>query len=265
VRRVPAPQTNGAQAIRRAVDVVRVVAQIQGSGATLSRVARATGLNVSTTFRILRSLTEERLLRYDPAEQSYYIGPLTFELGLAASAEAQVQAAWRDTIDEIARKTRMTTYLVARSDTEGVCLLCVEGSTALRAVPAKVGQRTPLGMGSASLALLSSLDDAEIARIIADLGGRLDQFPGGTGTPERILKRVQTTRRRGFAIVDGILSPGVTGIGVAVLPHLGMTQLAISVAGASTALNRAAAAKMASIVLNAITARRRARGEGAIP
>jgi DNA-binding IclR family transcriptional regulator len=197
VRRAPAPQTNGAQAIRRAVDVVRVVAQVQGSGATLSRVARATGLNVSTTFRILRSLTEERLLRYDQAEQSYYVGPLTFELGLAASAEAQVQAAWRETIDEIARKTRMTTYLVARSDTEGVCLLCVEGSTALRAVPAKVGQRTPLGMGSASLALLSSLDDPEIARIIADLGGRLDQFPGGTGTPERILKRVQTTRRRG--------------------------------------------------------------------
>jgi len=70
--------TAGAQAIRRAMDVVRAVAQMQRTGATLSRVVKATGLNRSTVFRILRSLTEERMLRYDERERHYYLGLLAF-------------------------------------------------------------------------------------------------------------------------------------------------------------------------------------------
>jgi DNA-binding IclR family transcriptional regulator len=250
-------RTDGAQAIRRSLNVVRVVAQIQRSGATLSRVARATGLNTSTAFRILRSLTEERMLRYSENEQSYYVGPLAFELGLAASGEAQIQTSWRDTIEHIARQTRLTTHLVARSDNEGALLICVHGSTALRAVPAEVGQRVPLGMGSASLALLAALEDDEIDSVIASLGPRLDLYPGGTGKPDRILKRVQLTRRRGYAVVDGILSPGITGIGIAVPQKRGplernTTQLAVSVAGVSSTLNPKAVEKLAAVVLAAV-------------
>ena len=74
-QRSPSP-SKGTQAIDRALDIVRVVAQVQRSGATLSRIARISGLNITTTFRILRSLTENRMLRYDAAEQNYYIGPL---------------------------------------------------------------------------------------------------------------------------------------------------------------------------------------------
>ena len=46
----------GAQAIRRAMDVVRAVTQFQRSGATLSRVAGATGLSTSTAHRNGRRL-----------------------------------------------------------------------------------------------------------------------------------------------------------------------------------------------------------------
>ena len=155
---------SGAQAIRRAVEVVRTVAQMQRSGASLSRVARATGLSTSTSFRILRSLTEERLLRYSDIDR-WYVGPLAFELGLAALTEAQVQTSWRDAVDHIARETRLTTYLMARSDNDAVCLLCVQGSTVLRAMPVEVGQRLPLGVGAGSLAILATLDDEEIQRI----------------------------------------------------------------------------------------------------
>lgn len=62
-------ETSGAQAIRRAMDVVRAVAQFQRTGATLSRVASVTGLSTSTTHRMLRSLTEERMLRHDEIQR----------------------------------------------------------------------------------------------------------------------------------------------------------------------------------------------------
>ena len=66
--------TTGAQAIRRAVEIVRTVAQLQRSGASLSRIARAVGLSTSTTFRILRSLTEERLLTASPDVLALFAG-----------------------------------------------------------------------------------------------------------------------------------------------------------------------------------------------
>src|SRR5262245_22532653 len=190
----------GAQAIRRAMDVVRTVAQFQRSGASLSRVAHATGLSTSTAFRILRSLTEERLLRYDELDRGYYVGPLAFELGLAAFSEAQIQTSWRDAVDHVARQTRLTTYLIVRAGSEAVCLLCVQGLTAIRAMPMDVGQRLPLGIGAGSLAILATLDDEEIRHILSAHGSRLDLFPGGRPETEQILKRIDITRQQGFSV-----------------------------------------------------------------
>ena len=252
----------GAQAIRRALEVVRAVAQIQRSGASLSRVAHATGLSTSTAFRILRSLSEERLLRYDDAGRCYRVGPLAFELGLAALSEAQVRANWRDAIDYIARETRHTTYLMGRSDSEAVCLLCVQGSTAIRAMPVDVGQRLPLGIGAGSLAILSNLDDEEIGVIMAANASRLDLFPGGRLQAKKIPQRIELTRRRGYAVSSGTVALGVVGVGVAVPSQDGLAQLAISVSTVGNKIDPAEAKQIASIIsatIEAVSAGTRAK------
>jgi DNA-binding IclR family transcriptional regulator len=247
-----AATTGGAQAIRRAVDVLRAVAQLQLSGATLSRVARATHLTTSTAFRILRTLTEDRLLRYDAFGRSYHIGALAYELGLAASMDVQVQTQWRSTVDEVARVTQLTTYLMARSDNDAVCLLCAQGSTALRAVPMDLGQRLPLGVGAGSLAILASLDDGEIARILAAERSRLEVFPGGKALPERILERVALTRRQGFAFSDGVVATGAMGLGLAIPALNGPTQLAVSVSAVAGTVNITSFKKIAAFMRGAI-------------
>lgn len=240
--------TTGAQAIRRAIDVVRLVAQIQRSGANLSRVAGAAGLSTSTAFRILQALTEERLLRYDHAERCYYVGPLAFELGLAASAETRVPTRWRDAVDRIARETRLTTYLMARSDRDAVCLLCAQGTTALRAMPMEVGQRLPLGVGAGSLAILATLDDSEVQRIVTAQALRLELFPDGKARPERILKAVEITRREGFAVSSGVVASGTIGVGVVLPPGQGLTQLALSVSAVASTINPTELGKIASVI-----------------
>jgi DNA-binding IclR family transcriptional regulator len=226
----------GAQTIRRACEVVRVVAQLQRSGASLTRVARATGLKTSTAYRILRALTEEHMLRYDKPRRCYRLGMLAFELGLAVSSEAQVPPVWREVVEQIARETRLTTYLVARSINDGVFLMCVEGTSAVRAIPMEVGQRLPLGVGASSLAILSTLDDEEVERIVSAHKSRLNVFPTGRPSPERIRKWVEQTRRQGFAVSAGTVVPGVTGIGVPILPHQEPAELAISVSAVTSTL-----------------------------
>ncbi len=238
----------GAQAIRRAMDVLRAVAQFQRTGATLSRIAAATGLSTSTTHRILRSLTEERMLRHDEPTRCYFLGLLAFELGLATQAESQVQPYWRETIEQIARQTRLTTYLIARSDCQAVCLLCVQGSMAIRAMPIEVGQRLPLGIGAGSLAILATLDDAEIGEIMAGNEAHLRLFPGDGEQAEAILSRVRQARDAGFAVSSGSVANGLVGVGVPVLPRRGVLQLAISVSAVADVIDPGEARHIASLI-----------------
>jgi len=238
----------GAQAIRRAMRVIRAVAQIQRTGATLSRIAALTALSSSTAHRILHSLTEERMLRQDGATKRFFLGPLAFELGLAAQAEHPVGAYWRETIERLAERTRLTSYLMVRSDCEAVCFICVQGSAVIRAVPMEPGQRLPLGIGAGSLAMLAALDDAEIMEVMALNEARLKAFPGEAANRDAIWERVRTTRELGFALSAGSVSPGVVGIGVPVPPEGGLMQLAISVSAVVETMDPDEARRIASLI-----------------
>ena len=240
------------QSIRRAVEVIRAIARIQRSGATLTRVVQATGLKRTTAFRILQSLTEERLLQYDRADHCYGVGQLAFELGLAAPARARTLAAWQRVVDRVAWETHLTTYLVARSDDEAVFLQCVPAVGRFGVESLEIGQRLPLGVGASSLAILASLRDEEVGRIICAHGARRDALLCGKMTVPGISKSIERTRREGFALSSGDVLPGVTGVGVAVLPRVDMDQIAISVSAAAAAINAGEARRVASVIRNAI-------------
>jgi len=242
----------GAQAIRRAMDVIRAIARLQRSDASLSRVAHATGLNQSTAFRILKSLVEERMLYYDEVARTYHLGVLAFELGLAAGGKSRVQEFYLPAVEEIAARTRLTTYLMARSDTEAVCLLCKEGAAVIRAKPIEVGQRLPLGIGGGSVAILATLDDDEIKEVLAAQEYDFDLFPGGRDEMARILDRVEGVRQNGYSISSGSVASGVCGIGVPVLPQRGLMQLAVSVSAVTDVVTPQEAKTIAGIIKSAI-------------
>ncbi len=252
---MPDNSQSGAQAIRRAIGVIRAIAQFQRSGATLSRIASATGLSTSTAHRILRTLVDERMLRHDEAARTYHLGLLAFELGLATQAESQVQPYWRETIEDIARRTRLTTYLMARSDCEAVCLLCEQGSMRIRAIPIEVGQRLPMGIGAGSLAILATVADDELPAIMAANEARLRQFPGAGNQAAQILERVAGARQAGFAVSSGSVADGLVGVGVAVLPRRGLLQLAISVSAVADVMDANEARHIAGIIAAGIRKR----------
>ena len=242
----------GAQAIRRAMDVVRTVGRLQRLDATLAKVAQATGLNQSTAFRILRSLTEERMLYYDEERRTYYLGVLAFELGLATAGRSRVQQVLLPVVEEVARRTRLTTYLMARSDTEAVCLLCVEGAAVIRAKPIELGQRLPLGIGAGSMAILSTCDDDEADSIIAAQESNYRLYPSGEEIVPLIRQRMAQTRRNGFAMTSGSVARGVSGVGIPIQPRRGLLQLAISVSAVIDEMDEGEARKFALIMQSAL-------------
>jgi DNA-binding IclR family transcriptional regulator len=244
--------SDGAQAIHRAVDVLRAVVLMQGNGATLMRISRATNLSRSTTFRILRTLADERLLAFDAERHLYSIGPLAYEIGLATSGQSQLTERWDACLHRINRASGLTTYLIARSGTDIVCLASVQGSTIVRAIPMRVGQRAPLGIGAGSLAILSSLEDEEIDAVLKANVNKVKAYSNGKLTPQILLERVKRTRAKGYACSTGTLAQGVTGIGLVIDDNGNFTRLAISVAIAGTEISEKEQARIVTLMRDAI-------------
>ncbi|MDE2410701.1 MAG: helix-turn-helix domain-containing protein [Sphingomonadales bacterium] len=237
--RVAGPSSaEGTQALGRAIDVLRAVARIQRFGASLAAITRATGLSRTTAFRIVHFLCDQRLLGCDQATGHYSIGPLAFELGLAAG-DGGLVASWRPQLDRLSRLSGMTAYLVGLSGTEVVCLARAEADTILRAVPLVVGQRLPLGVGAGSLALLAALDDDQVSAMIAANARGLHGRDGARLTPSALRARIDEARRAGFAISENLVAEGVCGIGIALPTTDALAPMAISVAAPRASLDLA--------------------------
>jgi DNA-binding IclR family transcriptional regulator len=254
---------HGAQALRRGISVVRIVARLQRRNATLREIAREAVLPKSTTFRLLRSLCEERMLTFDDGTLSYCVGPLAYELGLATPEVSRVGRGWTPLLQSIAGAVGATAFLMARSDLDAVCVGQVQPLAAIRAVPLEIGDRLPLGLGPAGLAILSALEDDEVELILRSNRDALKLY-GPRATVDFIRKGVEATRRDGFGYTEGTfgypLRPrlaGVIGVGLVVSnPQLDHAPLAISVALVGAGLDDAARRRIVRVMQRELAAAR---------
>jgi DNA-binding IclR family transcriptional regulator len=121
-----------------------------------------------------------------------------------------------------------------------------------RGYPCQLGRRLPLGVGAASMALLASLDDEEIAQIIAVQREKSSIFPCMKAEKERVLINIERTRRKGYAVSLGAVTPGVSGVGVLVPTPPGVKPLAIGLSGIPESESGQRASRLAAIISAAI-------------
>lgn len=221
-------KVDGTQAIRRAAATLRQIGQSVPQGGDLSAISEAVQLPRSTTHRILQGLVEEELISYDKKARRYFVGRLTYELGLAATGEALGIGHWRPFVDNVARRTGATTYLMGRSGIEATCLMKAESSSVIRVIPVDLGQRRYLGIGAGATALLAALDAVESDRIIRTIAPYLGQY--SSLTEEGVRSMVDETRRTGIAVSRGNVTENVIGIGMAIREGDAPPRLALSLA-----------------------------------
>ena len=85
------PTTAGAQSMRRALNLLRLLAEHHEDGITLTEVLSASGLERSTAHRLLSSLVEERFAERDPDSKAYRLGIDAMQLGFAAMRRAPTE------------------------------------------------------------------------------------------------------------------------------------------------------------------------------
>jgi DNA-binding IclR family transcriptional regulator len=238
------PTSDGAQSIRRAITLLRLIARRGRSGAHLSELAQLAGLTPSTARRMLKCLLEHRMALQVEEGRKYMIGPLVAELALVSPNKDRVLERWHPVVQRISEAVRATTYLVMRSDLDVVVVDGVDGGDYIRAVPFTIGQRYPLGVGAGSIAMLASQDAEQIEEILASNANQYRRYD--ERSPERIRAIVARAREDDYAFTSHERRmPGVCGIGVAVPSSEGPPILAISVATVAERLTVPVRAKLA--------------------
>jgi DNA-binding IclR family transcriptional regulator len=242
-----AKNQDGAQSIHRTIAILRVVAKYNQTGANLSKIARNIDLPPSTTHRILSVLVEEGMACYDQLTKLYNLGIGLYLLGSEAR-QYQIRDLYRDSLERIAKKTMDTAFLVVKLGYDVLCIDRVVGSNEIKVLTFDVGGRRPLGVGAGSLAVLASLPDDEIQRIIHHNRRRYEVFKGFS--PEELDKMIRFYRKNGYSVNS--VTPHIISIGVCLQDKHGNQLGALSVSGISSKMEKERQKEIARLIQSEI-------------
>lgn len=181
---------------------------------TLSQLARRTGLNVSTAYRILRTLTATGVLYRHEGEERYVAGPMLLAMAGAIHGTGgfgRVMEALRD----LAADTGESASLGVR---DGDCLAVIFAVPApqLPRFEHRPGTRINIHCSAMGKAILAFGPEAEMRRRVAGLGVLQPATPHSLTDPAALLDDLAAVRQAGRAISRNAHTIGVTSLAVAI-------------------------------------------------
>lgn len=190
----------GAQALHRAIHLLRLVASNTQDGIRLTDIASETKLTTPTVHRLLKALVNEKLLVKNKRSNHYHLGSLIYELGLASAQQFHVVDIYAPVLKILAHKTNSTAVLWAKSDSDAVCIIKEKNGSNLDIPSIFTGCRVPLGAYSGGAAILSALPEAEMEKVLQINAPRFQWYEGLT--VENVKERYHTSRQNGYTSMD---------------------------------------------------------------
>ena len=209
-------------AVQNAAAILRLLAE-GGRPLGATQIARAAGLNVSSAFNILRTLTHEGLLSFDPEAKTYRIGMGMMEFA-APLLGANPADLIRPMVEEIAREHAVMVGLWRITADERLVL--IDRFAAPRIVQATLaaGARLPVFAGATGrcYAAAAGLDEAAARRGYDSVRW---QRPRGF---DAFWRDVEEARRTGTARDRGELFTGLEIVGAVARDAGGAPRLSLS-------------------------------------
>lgn len=184
------------RSLEKAIKVLNLLAS-QDEPQGVREITKKLGLNVSTVFHILATLSSYGFVRQEK-DQKYSLGIRLFELGNLFFKKLRLGDIVAPFMTKLMVKTGETVQLSTYDSGEKVCLAMARSPQAVSTV-AYVGRRELLHKSAAGKAILAYLPPKKVDQIIKEKG--LPRYTEKTITsPEKLKQELTKIRKQGFAI-----------------------------------------------------------------
>ena len=225
----------GAQSVRRALAVLRLVATGQDRGLRLTDIAQMSGLTAPTAHRLLQVLMDETAVEQAPDSRRYRIGHEITLLGLARPGGLALRTVAESYLSALSAQLGDTIFLSVKHGADSVCIARYLGSHPIQVLSIDIGARRPLGASVSGIALLSGLAPREAAALTQANAARLQ----GLGrSVKQVLVSVEAARRQGYVYAAQGVMPGTSALAIPIADASGSVVGAISLATLSARLDR---------------------------
>lgn len=202
-----------APAVTRALRILGLLQESRGVPQNLSELARALGAAKSSTSNICAVLEEGGMIRR--AEGGYLLGLRTAELGGAFTAGFNQVREFYAVVESIPDLRGEVVQIAVRDGLDALYLARHEGREHRLGTP--LGSRLPLIHSGTGTAILSTLGDDEVERVLA----RADFSPTtehSAPDAETVRRKLAETRARGYALDRGESFGGILGVAAPLTP-----------------------------------------------
>jgi DNA-binding IclR family transcriptional regulator len=237
----------GTQSLRRAALLLRELSTRQSGGWTLTELATQCGLDRTTTHRMLEAMTREGLVHRPEGTRNYLLGPVVFELGLAAARRFDPRIACAAQLRRLRDRTSDTVFLNLRSGLDTVCFERLDGDAAPRALLVVVGARRTMVATAGGVAMIMAMPPLERRRVVRACLSALRR--ADAAHREGIARMLQRSEAAGYGLNCDDITPGISAVGVAILDERGTPFAAISVAATTKRLDERRCAKILDLIV----------------
>lgn len=201
-----------------------------GRPRTLTQLSAESGMSVSTTFRLLATLSAHSLLERDRGDGKYRLGLAVLEMARSYLEGNDLRRVALPVLERLRDETGETVHLGILDDMEVVYLEKLHGHHAIGLMSSRVGGRSPAYCTGLGKVLLAHRDPHEVERHFEANG--LKSFTSNTlRTVPDLMQHLESVRAQGYGLDDGEHEPEVRCVAAPVFELSGQAVAAVSVSG----------------------------------
>ncbi|MEG3791595.1 SMP-30/gluconolactonase/LRE family protein [Lysobacter sp. CCNWLW3] len=220
----------GAQALSKGLSLLSLIAEAPHP-LRFGDLMRYSGMPKSTLHRMLQTLIDFRLIRFEEGSQTYRLGLRLFEMAHRVWSEFDLRSAAEPELLRLRELAQETTRLGVLDGAEVLIIDQRDHIQAMRMANG-VGSRLSAGASAVGKALLAYRPPEELQRYLASSALKA-LTPNSILNPVEMQRELDLIKARGYAVSVEESHLGISAVAAPILDHRGEAIGAISISGPS--------------------------------
>jgi len=172
----------------------------------------------SSAYHLLNAMISEGFVVHVADDRGYGLGLSAFEVGSGFARQEPLQRMARRPLAELSNLIRQTAHLAVMHGRD-VLYVIEQRYPGRPMLVTDVGVRLPAHLTASGRAILASLPKNQLRALFPDRASFVNRTGSGPRSLSALHSVLAETRRQGYAVEEGEVSPDLTSVAVAVHDH----------------------------------------------